>query len=258
MSEKPSIYCCSRFVVGLAVLAAALMLKNFYSGAGSEELAWIVGPIAFLLEVLTDFSFVREAGFGWVDFDHNIVIAPPCAGVNFLIMAFCMSSFLMLGRGGSIGRMITTIVLVGFASYVVTVIACTTRILFSVHAFRLDIYSGWLTQGAVHRAVGVCIYYLFLSFYFHLVYSFCPYKKQACERTGGAGASMRKWFVFFTPLFCYLTFSLGVPFINGAYRADHDSFLWHALGVGSVSVLLTLMMLTAYYFVNVLKNVCRA
>ena len=233
------------------------MMKLFYSRSGSEQLVWIIGPIAILLEIFTDFSFVREAGFGWVDFDHNIVIAPACAGVNFLIMAFCMSSFLMLGRGKSRCRMLTTIVLAGLASYVATVIACSARILVSVYIYRLDIYSGWLTPDTVHRVVGVCSYYLFLSFYFRLVYHFASRKNQARRGIDGGGISMRKRLVFLIPLFWYLTFSLGLPFMNGAYRADQGLFIWHALGVASVSVLLTLMMLTAHYFVTVFKRACR-
>ena len=42
MSVKPSFACGTKLIVGLAVLATALMLKIFYSGADSEELIWIV------------------------------------------------------------------------------------------------------------------------------------------------------------------------------------------------------------------------
>ena len=258
MRVRLSIFYDARIFAGFVILAAALVMKIFYSRATSEELTWLVGPIAFILELFTDFSFVREAGFGWVDFDHNIVIAPSCAGVNFLIIAFCMSSFLMLSRSRSPGGMFTVIGISGLASYAVTVLACAARILLSVHVFRLDIYSGWLTPDAVHRAVGVCMYYLFLCFYFHLLGRFSPHNSQAIEGTDGVCVSMRSGLVFLTPLFWYLTFSLGVPFLNGAYSAVPGSFLRHALCVGGVSVMLTVIMLAVLYLVTVLKNICRA
>ena len=258
MRVRLSILYDARIFAGFVILAAALAMKIFYSRATSEELTWLVGPMAFILELFTDFSFVREAGFGWVDFDHNIVIAPSCAGVNFLIIAFCMSSFLMLARDRSPGGMITAIGISGLASYAVTVLACAARILLSVHVFRLDIYSGWLTQEAVHRAVGVSIYYFSLCFYFHLLSRFSPHNNQVIERTDGVYVSMRSGLVFLTPLFWYLTFSLGVPFLNGAYGSNPGLFLWHALCVGGVTLLLTVIMLAVLYLVTVLKNVCRA
>ena len=257
MRVRLSIFHDARIFAGLVILAAALMMKLFYSRATSEELMWLVGPVAFILELFTDLSFVREAGFGWVDFDNNIVIAPPCAGVNFLIIAVCMSSFLLLTRDRSPGGMAITIVITGLASYAVTVLACASRIVLSVHVFRLDIYSGWLTQEAVHRVVGVCIYYLFLCLYFHLLCRFSPQDCRAFEAPEGACVSLRTRLVYYVPLSWYLAFSLGVPFLNGAYSAVPGSFLRHALCVGGVSVLLTVILPAAFCLATALKNVCR-
>ena len=77
----------------LLIILFTIILKAFYSAADSKDLAWILGPTAWLTEQISGLSFARESGVGWVNLEHMFVIAPACAGVNFLIIAFCMSSF---------------------------------------------------------------------------------------------------------------------------------------------------------------------
>ena len=96
-----------KLVVTSIVLAAAYLLKAYYSGAASEDLIWIIGPVARLVELFSDFNFVHEPGYGWVDVEHDVVIAPACAGVNFYIIAFCMSAFQLTHRVQPLARTLT-------------------------------------------------------------------------------------------------------------------------------------------------------
>ena len=97
-------------------MVAAYVLKDYYSRAGSGELAWIIGPTAFITEMFSSLSFSPEPGYGWVDVQRNVVIAPVCAGANFLIIAFCMSAFQIIWKTHSLRDMTTGIVLAGAAS----------------------------------------------------------------------------------------------------------------------------------------------
>ena len=62
-------------------------LKRHYSLATAEELKWILTPIARLIAWLTTADPVWEAGVGYVDFSRGIIVAPACAGINFMIMS---------------------------------------------------------------------------------------------------------------------------------------------------------------------------
>ena len=46
---------------------AALWLKYRYSHAGSEELLWLLAPVAWWAGSLGGLSFVHEQGVGYVD-----------------------------------------------------------------------------------------------------------------------------------------------------------------------------------------------
>jgi hypothetical protein len=77
----------------LAVAAVAFTLKSHYSRAGADDLFWILAPTAFLVEIVSGIEFTPESGAGYFSPGHRYLIAPACAGVNFLIVAFCMTAF---------------------------------------------------------------------------------------------------------------------------------------------------------------------
>jgi hypothetical protein len=77
----------------LLTLLVAFGLKYHYSQARSDDLVWILGPTAVLVEQLSGIDFDKEAHTGYVNNEHRVIIAPACAGVNFFIIAFCMAVF---------------------------------------------------------------------------------------------------------------------------------------------------------------------
>ena len=80
------------------VIALAVALKRYYSLAEAGSLAWILAPTARCVELVTGIPFTFEQGTGFVNIEHRAVIAPACAGINFLIIVFCMVSFSLLQR----------------------------------------------------------------------------------------------------------------------------------------------------------------
>ena len=221
------------------VLAAAYQLKDFYRQAGSEQLAWIIGPTAWVAERFSGLSFTPESGYGWVDAAHNVVIAPVCAGVNFMIIAFCMSAFQVLWKKRSPHALTIGIILAGLASYLLTIFANAVRIILSVTLFSLDIYNQWLTPDMVHRVAGIVVYYLLLCVYSQVINRCLSDQNnhgRAREKALGTHA------LLLVPLFWYLLFSVGVPFAHNALRADPDLFIRHAATVGAVTLVLTLIL----------------
>lgn len=231
-----------RFAFCLLVLWAVYGLKAYYSQADSESLAWILGPTAAAAQMLSGISFEREVGAGWVNLDYRIVIAPACAGINFLIVSFCMSAFQGIFRLKTVTGMFVWVGLAGVTAYGLTIIVNAVRIWLSVVLYQSDIYTAVVTPEAIHRIAGVCVYYLFLCFYYPAV-SFMLSKMMPRLQSGSnSGKTNRPWLIFI-PLVWYLLFSLVVPLINNAYGLQPEQFVEHVLVVGATSLALTLMLL---------------
>jgi exosortase K len=130
-------------------LAAAYLLKRHYSTASADELRWILAPTAWLTSHATGSPFPFEAGVGNISREAGFILAPECAGVNFLIIAACSLVFAFTHtRGSAAGK--TAFVAASVAvSYLATVVANTIRI---VATLRLD------PGEEVHRLLGIAIY----------------------------------------------------------------------------------------------------
>jgi exosortase K len=84
-------------------LVAAYGLKLHYSRAAAEDLAWILAPTARAVGWLRGetLTLIPE---GWAPPDGSYVIAPACAGVNFMIVALTVSVLGFAHRLRSPGR----------------------------------------------------------------------------------------------------------------------------------------------------------
>ena len=246
MSEK---YFDSELIVKLgACLVVMVMvygLKAYYSEADSENLFWILMPTAFLAEVLSGIPFIHEIGFGWVNLDYQVVIAPACAGVNFMIIAFCMSAFQGICRWQTQLKTGAWVGAAGLSAYGLTIITNALRIWLSVKLYHFDIYSGWLSPEGLHRIAGTGVYYLFLCFYY-LAVSFILNSRRPAPMHGKRGGASFEPLLLLVPLFWYLLFALGAPYINSAFKIQPDGFLQHALTVGVTSAGITLILVLAF------------
>ena len=240
-----------------AVLVAVYLLKRFYSLASAEELCWILGPTAAVVELVSGLSFVYEPGLGWFNSRYEVVIAPSCGGVNFLIIMFCMSAFQGISRLRTCSSMLIWIGSAGLMSYLVALLVNSLRIWASIYLYQADFYSGGLTVEAVHRILGVSIYYIFLCFYYLFV-SFILRKGAAKFRTSDNGVpGFHKAVTLLIPLGWYLFFSLGVPLLRDVSVMQTGSFLAHAVMVGSTAGLLTLLLFPAVYGCRFLSGLRR-
>ena len=212
--------------VQLAIVAlCALALKQYYSTASANDFRWILAPTTLLVELLSGRSFEFESYTGYMSSDHRFVIAVPCAGVNFLIMAFVMLALRQLWRAGfeSVSwRFLPTSM--AFA-YVATLIANTVRICVALEIQRRSVEVSWLTANQLHRLEGIVVYFGFLMLLFVVM-----------ERRG----SLKTWLF---PLAIYYAMTLGLPLVNGSfYRAA----FWEHFGF---VVALPLMIVAAYFLV---------
>jgi exosortase K len=230
----------------LLALVFAVALKQHYSQAGSEDLAWILRPTAWLVEQVSGIPFEEEAHTGFVNYSRRIIIAPACAGVNFLIIAFTMAAF--CGVVHIQGKRLKWLWLAGglVGVYCLTVFVNAVRILISIYSYEANIHWGWLTPERLHRLEGVIIYFFFLCLFYRIITAVCPLL-QAAQRENIDAQHLRpdslRWgLAALLPLFWYGLITLVIPLLNGAIAKDGPRFVEHGVMViaGCLAVLTVL------------------
>jgi exosortase K len=208
----------------------AVALKYHYSEARSEDLDWILRPTAWLVERITGIPFEKEVYTGFVSYARRIVIAPACAGVNFLIIAFCMATFSAIHRIQQ--QRLKGLWLAGClaGAYGLTVLVNAVRIVVSIYSHDADIDSDWLTAERMHRLEGVIIYFFFLCLFYRIITAVLPLIERA-EKQGeakrGTADSSRWALAGLVPLCWYGLVTLAIPLLNSALVKDGARFVEH-------------------------------
>jgi len=145
----------------LTYLSTALVtigVKQHYSHATVADLAWILAPTATVVGWLRRQPLVLDASLGWMAPDGSFVIAPACAGINFLIVAFTVSVVGFVDRFRSARQRGAWFVAVSCAAYLLTIAVNTLRIIIAISLYATDVDTGWLTPERLHRLAGSAIY----------------------------------------------------------------------------------------------------
>ncbi len=221
----------------LAAILIALALKQHYSQADAGDLKWILNPTASLVSLITGDKFSFQAGTGYVCDTQRIIIAPACAGVNFMLMAFGMSVFTGMHHMERCHHRLLWLAGSLAVSYGVTLMVNTLRIIVSIHTFHANIFSGGFTWQWVHRLEGIVIYfffqYLFYSMIRGVIEQFTEKKpgRKTVLHTSGSNRNVyirKRIFAGLTPCAWYLAVTLAVPFLNGAPAKTGGRFYEHA------------------------------
>lgn len=195
----------NRIAQWVVVLVCALALKLYYSSASANELRWILAPTTLFVELLSGVSFKFESHAGYINPDRSFLIAPACAGVNFLITAFLMLTARKLLRGESQDNAWRFIPAAALIAYLATLVANTVRISIALWLGRLPEVIG-LNPYQLHRVEGIIVYFGFLLLLFVVS------EKMSAGKTSGLFRQS------FLPLLVYYATVLGVPLANGGYR----------------------------------------
>jgi exosortase K len=226
----------------MAVLLCGAALKYFYSTASVNQLRWILAPTTLLVELVSGAKFQFESHAGYMSSDHTFLIAASCAGVNFLLTAFLMLALGRLWRSRSLKIGWSFIPLAALFAYAATLVANTVRISTALRLQRLPSEINWLTPDQLHRFEGVFIYFGFLLLLFILGDRFGNLTSQPLSTDSLSGGLSRvRRYVF--PLMIYYATTLGIPFVNGAYRQGAD-FLEHSLFVVLTPLIVVLPLVT--------------
>ena len=157
-----------------------------------------------------------------MDFSKGIIIAPACAGINFMIMAFGLAAFCGLIRLQRLLALFLWLILALVSTYTLTLIVNTLRIVLSIHLYQADIYSGWLTLERLHRICGVMLYLSALGLFFK---GLQPIIGSYSERFNSPKRPVKAFWPNWLPFAWYLLGAAGVP-------ASHLLFAQAAPGFG--------------------------
>ncbi|HEY0512702.1 MAG TPA: exosortase K [Thermoanaerobaculia bacterium] len=138
-------------------LLAAFGLKLGYSRAAVEDLWWILVPTARAVGWLRGETLTLGPAIGWVAPDGSYVIAPACAGVNFMILALTVSVLGFAHRLRSPGRRLLWWLASLCGAWALTIAVNTLRIVTAVELYRLHLPAG-ITPEQAHRLLGVVLY----------------------------------------------------------------------------------------------------
>ncbi|HKP68914.1 MAG TPA: exosortase K [Pyrinomonadaceae bacterium] len=200
----------------LTTLAAAYGLKYFYSNSSVNDLRWILAPTTFFVELFTGMQFRFESNAGYLSDDRSFLIAQPCSGMNFMIIAFVMLAVGKLWRDRNLNWIYLPIALV--MSYVATIVANTVRI---VVALELRKYDLGYDYDEVHLVEGIVVYFGFLLLLFVV-----SEKLGSHSYRRDRAIPLRRIAI---PLLIYYGVTLGIPLARGAF--NETEFWKHALVV---------------------------
>lgn len=207
-------------------LLIAFGLKYHYSRASSEDLIWILGPTARVVEHISGIPFEKESGTGYINPDYRIIIAASCAGVNFLIAAFCMAMYSCIHQIECHRLKFLWLVISFMSAYLVTLAANALRIIFAIVFYQTELTFIWFTSEQIHRLEGILVYFSFLCSYYWLLQGLmCRYVYRSGKEHQ---KKFRKHVSLYIPVFWYILIVLFVPLLNPAHHGDIHKFIEHS------------------------------
>jgi exosortase K len=256
--KKPLI---QNIILCLTTLSIAWALKYHYSIANAEHLKWILAPTAALVESITGHPFYFETSSGYINHELQIIIAPACAGVNFLIAAFGISVFCGIFTLSGFQKKCFWLITCAAGVYLATISVNAFRIWISIATIAADIHAGWFTPQRVHRMSGILIYFFFLSIFYHIIQKIiqmlqirrADLKNRTARQHRPEIRTAQAAVIGLYPLICYWSITILVPWANHAYEKNPVGFMEHCgmVGIGSICIFMLLFSLKPV--VNIFK-----
>lgn len=203
--------------VPLAMLASAFALKLAYSRAGADDLAWVLVPSGWLAMQVGGLDLTWEPLAGFIGHHPRLVVGPPCAGVNFLVLAWLATFFASQGALAGARRKLAWWGATLAIAYLASVGTNAVRIALAAHLQDAPIYTAFVTKARMHRLLGVVLY--------------CGVLVALCRATSARvrGALAAPTFAAHLSWFgWYLGVAVLLPIANRAFAHDPGHFIEHA------------------------------
>lgn len=190
------------------VLAAAYAFKRFCANASASELDFLLRPTTALVQAFTGHAFTAESGAGYFSRELLVVIAPACAGHNFVIVLFTALALVFLGRFRNIRKKMAWLALAAALAFIAGILTNSVRIALALVLREHQVFGG----SEAHRVLGVVVYLGALLVIFSGTFS-------------ALGDHRAKLAV---PLGIYIAVTLVIPLLGGAWG---EGAFWHHAAV---------------------------
>lgn len=233
-------------------LALAYGVKAHYSEASPEQLAWVLAPTAKLADILFGIPFEFETGTGYICRERGLIIAPACAGVNFMLMCFSVSVFPFVHRFGKSAAKLAWLSGSTAVAFVVSTSVNALRIFISMRLYEEQLFGAWIDPGRLHRIGGIAVYLGALCIV-------CFFVEKAADALGRlaffeppnltSGPAPRKWrktFFATAPVVVYVSMTIAVPLLNKGISTIDPVFAEHCAAVLSAC----LVVFAAFFLVQ--------
>ncbi|MBC8756001.1 exosortase K [Kordia sp. YSTF-M3] len=149
------------------ILGLILCLKALYSVATVNALKWFMYPMIPFVEVFTKTSFEWIDAIGFSS-PIGIVIEKSCAGGNFFIICVAFLCF-KLCTFQSIRNTILRVTFLGICSYLIMILANTTRIISAMKLAEWEWTNQFIDPKDAHLALGSILYIFILLIINHFI-----------------------------------------------------------------------------------------
>jgi exosortase K len=190
-----------------AVAIGAYALKRFYASASAEDLAPLLQPTASIVSFVSGYPFIEERGSGYLSRELGVLIAPSCAGANYLVVAFVLLTVCFLPRFVRPSAKWAWLGASAFIAYLVTLAVNALRVLLTLAMKADDALRFGVSFEQAHRIEGVIVYLGSLW----LLYV-CT---EQVFTQGESGFVLRARHIA-VPWLLYVGITLVVPLVNGA------------------------------------------
>ena len=161
----------------LLTTAVAFILRYFSKATDSDVINWMLAPTVRWVSILSGITFEYLPHQGYASHAYYFLVAPSCAGIRFMMIAFLMLMFSSLHRiekkkSGYLWFCFSIIF-----SYLATILVNSIRITASIHLpfllKRAGLLDGWLTPDRLHTLTGTIVYFSSLCVIYLLSSSIC-------------------------------------------------------------------------------------
>lgn len=116
----------------LTTIGFFILLKFIYTLADNDNLIFLLKPTDKIVGLLTGSHSVYFSDKGYFHNSLNILIEKSCSGFNFMLLCFCMLSFLFLKYTNNTTLKPLTILISLILSYFLTIFVNASRIFVSI------------------------------------------------------------------------------------------------------------------------------
>jgi exosortase K len=235
-----------KIVVFALFICFAAILKLFYSHATPVELLWILKPTTLSVGFITGISFEFNILEGYCSNDNRVIIAPACAGVNFMIILICLTATLVCKykQIRYIRQFVLCLVAIIAVSYSVTLLFNSIRIVIAIAFYDAGIHWEYFSQERIHRLIGIIVYFAGISVVYLLTERFLNQSEKFPK------SNLNKYTKNLIPLIWYITIMIVIPLLQGKQMCRYQLFLEHMLFTAGVPVLILLIIVVSKKIVN--------